>query len=461
MRKRHHSIHASILLGWLLLTLAAGIVVQQHMARAAAPAFPPGYNLTVTESANTITYGSTAPDVQAQLTVPPGDNPLTNPGQFYFMIDTQAFIPDGHSSGGSPYTFTLKGTSVSNTLTIPAGQHSIVATYFSIVLNQTLTSAAIPLTVQKLTPTISCGFLTAGLYLVNSPVTFMMGESVNDPPIDWQHATYSVTFIGAHSFTTTNLTASSLGQGLVNTPPVGDFYKYQCSFSGTSNFNAAQSPVGSSILAVTQGHPAGIKLYSTPTTITAGTNASLDIRVSGGSGLPTPTGEVALFLGPYTSTNRIAISGGQVTLQIVFPTPLPSPSLRICYYGDPVYNQSCVDFPFTNPAPPSGATPIPPTPIPTGISTAASPTTTTTTASTPAPSSTSAASSTPTAAAGTTSNIHPTDPPLKRANTLPWIAGLGFLVLAAGGSGVFFVLRKRARAAAPPAPAMLPPSEDE
>ena len=453
MRKLHQLFRFPLLLGWMLLIVGVGMVMQHPVAHA-APFFPPGYSLTLTESTSTMSYGGTPPTFQAQLTVPAGENPLTNPAQFTFQIDTTSFAPDGHTSGGSTYTFTLNGSTVSNTLTLPAGQHQAAANYFSSVLNQTLTSAPVTLTVQKFTPAIGCNFLTAGLYTVNSPVTFEMAGPLNGgPPIDWQNATYSFTFVGPQTFTDSNLTASNLGQGTVLTPPVGGRYQFQCTFSGTSNFNAAQTPLSTSTLNVTQGHQAGIKLYSTPTTITGGTNATLDIIVSGGSGLPTPTGEVALFLGPYTSTNRISLSAGQVTVQIVFPSPLPSTTMQVYYYGDAVYAQSSATFSLTNPPIPGGSNPTPnPTSAP--VSTAPSALT-----STPSGSSTPAASTTPTfsrtpvssgttfANGGTTAGGHPPATTATQGLLVFGIVLAVLLLLAAGGSGAFIVLRNRTRAA--------------
>ncbi|HEY7418698.1 MAG TPA: hypothetical protein VH593_26200, partial [Ktedonobacteraceae bacterium] len=348
MRTCHHPIRFSLLLGWMLLLCGVGSIAQHQVARAAAPALPPGYALSITESASTMTYGGPAPNFQAQLTVPAGENPLQSPNQFFLLVDAQSVAADSSTSSGSTYTFTVKGSTVAAQVTLPVGSHTAVAKYFSSVLNQTLASAPVSFTVQKYTPTLTCYLNAVSFFAANAPVNFSMGTQ-GGPPVDWQNATYSITFVGPQTFTDSNLTADSSGGGTASVPPVPGTYKYQCAFSGTSNFNAAQTALSNATLIVTQGHQVGIKLYSNPTTITGGITATLEIVVSGGAGLPTPTGSVALFLGPYNYTSPFRLSGGRVTQQVQFPSPLPSQTLRVYYYGDAVYAQSYTDFPLTNP----------------------------------------------------------------------------------------------------------------
>ncbi|HEU5368989.1 MAG TPA: hypothetical protein VFU69_11015, partial [Ktedonobacterales bacterium] len=97
MSKPHQFLRLGILLCWMLLTCGLGLVVQHTVAHAAA-ALPPGYSLTVTESASTMTYGGTPPSFQAQLTVPAGENPVSNPALFNFKIDSQDYAPDRYTS---------------------------------------------------------------------------------------------------------------------------------------------------------------------------------------------------------------------------------------------------------------------------------------------------------------------------------------------------------------------------
>jgi hypothetical protein len=451
MNKRHYLFRFAILLCWVFLTLGGGMVAQHQVAHAAT-SLPPGYSFTVTESTSTMTYGGTAPTIQAHLTVPDGDNPLTNPGQFSFKIDSQAFLSDGHDSSGSTYTFTLKGTSIAGAR-IPAGQHAVVADYFSIVLNQTLETAPITLTVQKATPVVSCQLNLLNPFGVNAPVSFTMSTSVS-PSVDWQNATYTLTFVGLQTFTDTGLTADSDGNGTALTPPVPGNYKYKCTFNGTGNYNAAESGLGSTLV-VSANHQPAIKLYSNPTTIKAGQSMTLEIVVSGGSGLPTPTGQIGLSMGNSFTRAINLESGGRVNVQITFPSPLPANTLQVNYFGDTVYERSFAKFPLTNPPISTGGTQPPPASTSTPTSTKTPPA-----GSTPAPSGTTIADSGTTSNDGTTSGSHPSEAASNQGNTLLWLVLIVFLLLAVGGIGAFIVLRNRTRAAPTPAMPTYPRSWD-
>jgi hypothetical protein len=466
MCKRHQLVRFSLLLGWLILTCGVGIGGLHTVAHAAA-SFPPGYALTLTESIATMTYGGAPPTFQAQLTVPAGEIPVNPPNQFSFLIDAHPFGSDSNSSVGTTYYFNFDSNYVASAITLSAGQHSVVASYFSSVLNQTLTSAPVTVTVQKFTPTITCQ-VNGGYFLVNSPIAFSLSAQ-NGPAIDWQDATYSITFVGSQTFTQTNLSLGSSGQVTATTPPVPGNYSFQCTFNGTANFNAAQSPSNTGVtLLVSQGHQPGISLYSNPTTITAGQTVTVEIVISGERGLPTPTGGVALFLGPYNYTNVFRLGAdGSVTQQILFPSPLPSTTLQVNYTGDAVYAQSSATFSLTNPPISGGSNPPPPTATPAPRSTASSALTPTpsgsstpVSSSTPASSHTPAASSTTIANGGTTAGSHPPAATSTQGTLVFWIVLVVLLLLAAGGSGGFIVLRKRARAAQASATTTLPLSEE-
>jgi hypothetical protein len=432
MSKRHHRFRFSLLLCWMLLPCGWGMVAQHQIAHAAS--LPPGYSLTVTESASTMTYGGTAPTFQAQLTIPSGENPVSNPALFNFKIDAQDYGPDKYTSSGNTYTFTLKGTSIQTIPPLPAGQHTVVATYYSIPLQETLESAPITLTVQKFTPSINCEVLFLPTFATNAPVTFTLDTTEVGPDIDWQDATYTMTFIGAQTFTDTHLTADSSGKVTALTPPVPGRYKFRCTFNGTANFNAA-SVVGSSTVVVSANHHPVIKLYSNPTTIKGGQTVTLDIVVSGAPGLPPPTGQVSLHLGNLFTKSITLGPDGSVEFQIAFPSPLPAKTMWVDYSGDPVYATSNASFSLTNPPIPTGTNPSNPNPTPTRTAT---PTPTPSGGSTPAP------SSTTTASGGTTPGSHPTDSTSNQGTPVFWIVLLGLLFLAAGGSGVVIVLRTRA-----------------
>lgn len=454
MSKRHYCFRFTLLLCWMLLTLGLGMVAQPHIAHAAA-SLPPGYSLTVTESTSTMTYGGSAPTIQAHLTVPEGEHPLANPALFNFKVGSRNFAPDS-SSSGSEYTFTLKGTSVQYAL-IPAGEQAVVAQYFSVPLNESLESAPITLTVQKYTPVVYCQLNLLNPFGVKAPVDFTMSTSAG-PAVDWQNATYTITFIGSQTFTDTGLTADSDGEGTALAPPVPGNYKYKCTFNGTANFNAAESGLGSTLV-VNANHQPTIKLYSNPTTIKAGQSTTLEIVVSGTPGFPAPTGQVGLSMG-NSFTRAINLGpDGRVNVQTTFPSPLPANTLQVNYFGDTVYAQSFAKFPLTNPPISTGGTGgNPPSSDPTSTATA---TKTPPGGSTPAPSGTTIANSGTTSNDGTTSGSHPTDAAFNQGNMVFWLGLMVLLLLVAGGSGVFIVLRKRARAAPTPASSTYPRNWDD
>ncbi|HLV97213.1 MAG TPA: hypothetical protein VKT82_00930 [Ktedonobacterales bacterium] len=401
-----------------------------------------------------MTYGGTAPNFQAQLTVPAGENPLKNPSLFNFMIDSQDYGADTSSSSGSTYTFTLRGSSLPNTPPLASGQHAVVTSYFSIPLNETLESAPITLTVQKLTPTLNCEILFLPTFATKASVTFTLSTETG-PAVDWQDATYTMTFIGSQTFTDTHLTADSAGNVTALTPPVPGKYKFRCTFNGTANFTSA-SVVGSSTVVVSANHQPIIKLYSNPTTIRGGQSTALEIVVSGAPGLPTPTGQFGLYMGNMFIRPTNLGPNGSTEIQTTFPNPLPANTIRVDYFGDPVYAQSNANFSLTNPPIPAGSGN--PNPTPTSTSTA---TATPTGGSTPTPSNTTTANGGKTSAnGGTTSGNHPTDTPSNQGSPVFWIILIVLLVLAAFGSGAFIVLGKRARAASTPATATLPLNED-
>ena len=86
----------------------------------------------------------------------------------------------------------------------------MVANYFSSVLGETLQSAPVTFTVQPLTPTISCSSIDVNaLTAANATTLFHDHPMQHGPYIDWVDATYSITFIGAQTFTDSNLTVDS------------------------------------------------------------------------------------------------------------------------------------------------------------------------------------------------------------------------------------------------------------
>jgi hypothetical protein len=462
MSKRQHLVRFSILLCWMLLTCGLGVFAQHQVAHAASASLPPGYSLTVTESTSTITYGDTDLTITAQLTVPTGEHPLANPALFNFKIDSQDFGPDRTAGSDPTYTFTLKGVDLSGAYMLSAGQHTVVADYYSIPLSQTLESDPITLTVQKRPPLIGCQ-LTGGLVLINSQVPFgVQTNQVNSSiQVDWQDATYTIAFVGPQTFTYTNLTADSEGRGTVSTPPVPGTYHVRCTFNGTSNFSAVTSDPSITVI-VSAGNQPVIKLYSNPTTIKGGQSTTLEIVVSGTSGLPTPTGQVGLYMGNMFIRPFNLGAGGRSVIQTTFPSTLPANIIQVMYFGDTVYAESYTNFSLTNPPLPAGSGQ--PTPVSTSTTTG---TPTPGAGGTPVASSTAIANggtpgpSNSTANGGTTIGSQPTGPASNLGNMAFWVALVALLLLAAGGIGaIIIVLRKRARAAPMPARTRFPYDDD-
>ena len=152
-------------LGFLFWIFIIGCGYFAHPTTASAATLPPGYQMSVTESASTMTYGGVFPDFQAQLTVPT-DDPLTNPNNFYIMIDSQ--IVGFGSPGPAPtYSINLPGKFVP--MKLPGGQHSVVAGYYSIQLKTAIESTPITLTVLPASPALSCGFITPLPHMLPSP----------------------------------------------------------------------------------------------------------------------------------------------------------------------------------------------------------------------------------------------------------------------------------------------------
>ncbi|GCE18467.1 hypothetical protein KDK_22670 [Dictyobacter kobayashii] len=231
------------------------------------------------------------------------------------------------------------------------------------------------LPIGKITPSFSC--FTSGMAptnLPNSPLTvsFEIGANSNTQ-VDWQNSTFTVTFIGAQTFTRANLKANSSESVTVPMPSVFGSYQVQCMFNGTSLFNSAVTNSYSGPILVSANHQVGgIQLYTNPANLQPGASTTWNVVVLGAAGLPAPTGYIHIRIGnSYTSIVALG-SGGTVTFQANAPSPL-APMITVFYGGDPVYANSSANFSLTNPSSPTnGGTPAQPTP--TGGGTPAQPT---------------------------------------------------------------------------------------
>ncbi len=335
------------------------------------------YQITVTESAPSMTYGDLTPSFVAHLTVPSDDPPLAGNTPFYVAIDSQNYA--GSLSGSFP-TYTLFVALPPPSPSV--GQHAVVAKYLS-PNHGWLTSAPVVLTVLKKTAVLSCYTTNVtNTYAPNTPLTIRVEFSNTNAPVDIQNGTFSVTFTGPRIFTSANLSANSAGQIFVSTPPATGTYHVRCAFSGTSSFNPVDGYMGVPTIIVSANNPVGrISLYTSPTPVSQGVLTSWKVVVSARSGLPAPTGDISIRIGSsYTKVIPLE-AAGSVTFQAVAPTLGPSSVITVWYDGDPVYAASSANFPLATPpisaysAPSAG----------TAVSTAASASATPTPASTPTP----------------------------------------------------------------------------
>ena len=399
------------------------------------------YQLTVTESAPSMTYGDLTPSFVAHLTVPSDDPPLAFNTPFYVAIDSQNY--SGSVSGTFP-TYTLS-VSPQPPPSPSAGQHAVVAKYLS-PKHGWLTSAPLVLTVLKKMAVLSCYTSNVtNTYAPNTPLTIRVEFSNTNAPVDIQNGTFSVTFTGPRTFTSANLSANGAGQIFVAAPPAAGVYRVRCAFSGTSSFSPVDGYMGVPTIIVSANHPVGrISLYTNPTPVSQGVFTSWLVVISARSGLPVPTGDISIRIGT-AYTKIIALeAGGRVTFQAVAPTLGPSSVITVWYHGDPVYAASSANFPLATPPISSYAAPGAGSAVSNAASATASPT--------PAPTPTPAATESPTAAAqaiALPSASHRFDAALassagQRGGVVSYVLGaLAGVTLLAVGAGLAWRLRRR------------------
>jgi hypothetical protein len=303
-----------------------------------------GYQISITESAPTMIYGEPSPSFQAQLTVPAND-PLTNPANFYIMVDTQGY--GGDISGIVP-TYSLYVGGIDATPTLSVGQHSVVAVYYSLLQMKMIESAPITLTVLKATPALTCYINNlAYTYAPNTPLTITMEFSNINAPFDWQNATYTIKFVGTHTFTWANLKSdSSTNQVTVSTPRVTGSYQLQCIFNGSNSFNSAGFDLGA---LVSYNYKPSFKLYTNPTALKAGQPFTWRVVASGRKGLPAPTGNIDISIGTSYSLSATLGPDGKVTIRGKAPSFLSGNTIEIFYFGNSVYTSYIANFPLKNP----------------------------------------------------------------------------------------------------------------
>ena len=401
------------------------------------------YTLTVTESAPTMTYGDPSPTFRATLTPPADDPPLAGNTPFYIAIDSTDYA--GSLSGAAPpYTLYLNGIGPP----VPAaGQHTVTAQYQS-PKHGLLTSSPVTLTVLRKSALLTCGVNINGTTAPpGAPVTVTTSFSDSNAPVDWQNGTFTISFVGARTFSFPNLKASVPDEQLsVTTPSAPGVYQTKCDFNGTANFNPIES--GSiPLITVSAGNaPGGIALYTNPAPVTRGVMTTWMVVVSPRGGLPAPTGYVNLRIGQIFTGSIALAARGTVTFQLVGPAIGPGEQIQVFYHGDPVYSASNATFPpATQPIP--GAVSAP---GPTSRPPAAAPSADPTPAAAPSPSPSEIPLPSPASPAPTRVDASPvaaTSGPRLGGPTLVAVAGVAVAVVLLGtGSGLAWRRGRRRRA---------------
>jgi MYXO-CTERM domain-containing protein len=429
----------------LVATLGVAVaVVAIHPFNSSVDASAAGGQITVTETATTMTYGDLPPSFQGHLTPASDDPTAVYMMNFTVTVDSQSY--EGSVSADNRGSYTLY-VSIAPSPPLSVGPHSAVAKFQSTKYGL-LTSAPVTFTVLKKTPTLSCYVVNVtNTYAPNTPLTITVDFANTAAPVDVQNGTFSVTFTGPRTFTTANLTANT-GQVFASTPSATGLYRMGCVFSGTASFNPAVGQMGVPNIIVSTNSPVGrIALYTNPTPVTQGVMTSWKVVVSARSGLPTPTGNIAIRIGSsYTKVIPLE-AGGTVTFQAVAPGLGPSSVITVWYYGDPVYAASSADFPLTTPLITADAAPSARTTVSNAASAAATPTPITT----PGPTAVESPSSSPQAIA-LPSASHRFDPSLASSTGhsnpggmgVPYLVGaLAALTLVGLGAGLAWRQRRR------------------
>jgi hypothetical protein len=435
---------------WLLILLLAMMVtgLRVYPTQAAArtlAGLPDTITLSLTNG-SAFVYGQN-PQPNFTAVVVFGTHPTANLywGVKMTLEDGEAFSSNNSTSSPDGMTLTFPNVAANSLITV--GQHTAVASFYNAITNTTVYSNSVGFTISKAPPLLNCSFVgdqthfeAAGqtLHIAMTPTAQHGSE-----PVDWQDTTYSVTFQGSTTTTDTNLVPDGNDTVTVTAPATPGMYGVTCVFNGTHLFLSTSTLTGKFMFS--EEHSLGsVQLYSNPTTVDAQDSMEFYIVFQAAAGLPTPTGEIAMYIGQ--SYSRSIMLGPSGTVLVTF-SPLQSLigayNVQIKYFGDANYTVAQLTFPLTNP-------PIPPgiaggsgggssTPAPSAQPTAtqapgAEPTTTATTNSTLISSNSGGATNQPgTVPAGGSSSV-----PL-----LLIILGLFVVLALAGGTGgAIYVVRR-------------------
>lgn len=305
------------------------------LSLAAAPlhasASVPPYQLTVSLSTTTMTYGGTSPVLRASLVPPAGDPPL-GAAPYYFSVAGQN-LGGTMTTASAPYGLFLNSLAP---IVLDAGQYAVTANYQSPNYGL-LTSAPVTLTVQPITPSFECTPATGGAY------TLAPGASIPMSTSGVAGGSVTVTFSGAQSFTSAPRPLDANGAFSVTAPPATGQYTYRCDYSGSRDYTSASASYPN-IITISANHSvAGIALYTDPAPLQSYTPTTWEVVVTGGPGLPAPTGNVSISIGNSFIRPLIQLgAGGVATFEATSPAADAIAGITVDYQGDSVYTSAAV-----------------------------------------------------------------------------------------------------------------------
>lgn len=347
---------------WCVLVLVCALVVGSVvLATPTARAYPTdsGYALTL-DLKNGPTFNindGSAPIFTGTLTVPAGTTPKSD-GMRVDVNGTNWGAAFVGSPNGDTYTYQL----ASDWSWFAIGQYTITANY-DLGGTDATPSNQKTVTISRELSTITCQTAVySEVYAANhalkiviqvAPANGQVGGS--EPAIDWPHATFNVAFTGPQNATYSNLAPDSNGGITVTTPAQVGYYKFKCTFNGTSLFEPSTSHASGITLSLANAL-AGAQLYTNPTTLQANQNWQAYVVLQAPAGAPTPTGHFDLVVHPCVS-NDITVGSDGATLVNFKPVEATCDisHILLVYSGDTYYKTSDFTFPQTNPAIPAGA----------------------------------------------------------------------------------------------------------
>lgn len=358
MRTQHHFSARWLALLLVALFSASLLAAVPAQAAALAPRSPHAaadtVTLTMDNAGTNFTYaGSPVPTFTAVVTF--GTKPTAN----YFWglsgkLDSgQAFGSNSPTTSPDGMTMTFAHMPVS--APIPTGQHTAIATFFDPGTNTTATSNSVSLTVNKAAASLTCSIDGNGFHFEGAGQTLHIrmaptALTAQQVPVDWQDGTYTVTFDGPTHLSYPNLAPDSNDEVTVTAPSHIGQYQLVCAFSGTALFTPTDSPADTYTFSA-QNPLGSVQLFTNPTTLVANQKQDYYFVFHAAPGLPAPTGQFSIYIGPNYYTEPIWLSSSGDAL--VHLNPIPSiegvTKISVQYYGDAEYNVAWVYFPLTNP----------------------------------------------------------------------------------------------------------------